>query len=201
MENLREVFSKFDEDNDGTVSGKEILDVFQTLGAVFTRQVWSKQMFSFDMESVVVFVVVCLCYCRRSCCNQKGCDVLIIGVVVVCRGRFCCNRKMLWCFNHYRRLFCRCCYWNCPLISHQQCDDVIKSFLGGNISGEIDFEEMIKMFAHRKSNEKVRNRNEGKVIERLVVRKTCCSNSRINKRWIPSYQVTDTNVYIGKLSD
>jgi len=73
IENLREVFNKFDEDKDGTVSGKEILDVFQTLGAVFTRQ---------------------------------------------------------------------------------QCDDVIKSFLGGSISGEIDFDEMIKMFAHRKSNAK-----------------------------------------------
>jgi len=73
VENLRDVFSKFDEDHDGTVSGKEILDVFQTLGAIFTRQ---------------------------------------------------------------------------------QCDDVIKSFLGGNISGEINFEEMIKMFAHRKSNPK-----------------------------------------------
>jgi len=73
VENLRDVFSKFDADNDGTVSGKEILDVFQTLGAIFTRQ---------------------------------------------------------------------------------QCDDVIKSFLGGSISGEIDFEEMIKMFSHRKSNPK-----------------------------------------------
>lgn len=73
VENLHDVFNKFDLDHDGTVSGKEILDVFQTLGAVFTRQ---------------------------------------------------------------------------------QCDDVLKSFLGGRISGEIDFEEMIKMFAHRKSNAK-----------------------------------------------
>jgi len=73
VENLRDVFSKFDYDHDGTVSGKEILDVFRTMGAIFTRQ---------------------------------------------------------------------------------QCDDVIKAFLGGNITGEIDFEEMIQMFAQRKSNPK-----------------------------------------------
>ena len=39
VENLRDVFSKFDYDHDGTVSGKEILDVFRTMGAIFTRQV------------------------------------------------------------------------------------------------------------------------------------------------------------------
>ena len=33
------MFCKFDHDNDGTVSGKEILDVFRTVGAIFTRQV------------------------------------------------------------------------------------------------------------------------------------------------------------------
>lgn len=73
VENLRDVFKKFDDDDDGTVSGKEILDVFRTFGAIFTRQ---------------------------------------------------------------------------------QCDEVIKCFLGGNIYGEIDFEEMIAMFSHRKSNAK-----------------------------------------------
>ena len=46
--------------------------------------------------------------------------------------------------------------------SCQQCDDVIKSFLGGSISGEIDFEEMIKMFSVRKANAKVKKEEQRK---------------------------------------
>jgi len=39
VENFRDVFNKFDTDNDHTVSGKELIDMFQTVGVVLTRQV------------------------------------------------------------------------------------------------------------------------------------------------------------------